>query len=342
MFPKLKKKTTEEKTMKKTYTKGIFLAILIILSMSVVLVIAQQSDDAAVSVTVGNSPCTVSTVEYVDASYATETAFDPDDTTIYGINVTIGDDNTLADLDRVEFYLYDDSDHGGDPFGASHNGYTIINATWTESTGSWGSIAQGSFTEWTEQTSIDPGTASGLSTFEFTFRFDMSRGFYAATDIEATVRCYDDQGATNDAAAPGFVQANNYFAITISGDKSMAFGGVTSLSTNNTYTDNKTLEIYANTDYELRFDALDWTPVKDMETINAFVWDEDGVEGGLSLWVRNTEAVGLGSWASATKMTATENPITSWVLYFWFTDTGDFVADQEYTTTLTIYVYADV
>lgn len=306
------------------------------------MVFAQSSDTSTVTVTISGAAPDVTSVEYVDSSYATETAYDPNNSDVFGINFTVTDVNTLADLLNITVYLYDDSVHSGDFESASPNGYDLIVITWVESTDTW-NLDDGSFTEWTETSSIDAGTGSGLSTYEFTARFDISRGAYADTDWEAAVRAYDDSELTDLDTAAGLVQMNNYFELVLSGDGSIAYGSVDSLSVNNTASTNRTMQIWSNTQWEIRFDITDFTggATVDTETIDCIIWDEDGVASGTdNQYLRNTQQTATGTWDNQGRMSATETPFNRNV-YVHFTDTGDFDTDTLYTATLTFYVYAN-
>lgn len=326
-------------------TIWILLLLTSFLMMSVpIMVFAQDSDSATGTVTVGNSAPTATSVEYVSSTYSIVTAYDPDNTAVWGVNFTLTDANTLSDIDNVTVYLYDDSVHSGDYSSVSPNGYDLITLNWVESTDTW-VLDDGAFTEWTESTSVDPGTAYAGTTFEFTARFDISRGAYADTDWRATVIVYDDQMATDTTSAAGTVTMNVYLAISWS-SSTFAYGSVTALSANNTMVANRTLTIYANAQWELRFQATDFTaggePDVDIATVDTLVWSEGAVANtGNSAWVRNVETTGLGTWDNQARMSATETPFSRDV-HLWFTDTGDYTADVEYSVTVTMWVYENV
>lgn len=332
----------EQKMRNKIIKNILVIGLLFFASLSISIVLAADTDSAAGTVTVGNANPTIESVKYVDSAYSVVTNFDPDNTNIWGINVTVGDANTLADLKNVTFYFFDDSVHSSDWSTASPTGNDLITASWVESTDVW-SINQGSFTEWTLQTPQDPGTASSLTTYDFTFRFDMSRATFAETDFNATVRVYDDVDAVNTTAASSFVQVNNYFELAWS-VSTFAWGSVTASSTNNTMLANRTISFFANTQWELLTNGSDLTAGGetdvDLETVNAVIWDENGVEGGTdNFWLRNTQAIGTGTWDNQARMTS-ETQLTR-DLHFWFTDTGDLTINVEYDITIWVQVRAN-
>ena len=330
----------------KMFGKNVLVALIIILAISstAIMVHAQSATDSATgTVTVGNAAPTVASVEAVDASYSLVTAFTPDNTAIFGINATVTDSNTLSDLSYVTFYLYDNSIHSGDYNVASPNGYDLITLNWTESTDSW-VLNQGSFTEWTEQSSVDPGTASGGSSFEFTARFDISRAAYADTDWRFSVTAVDDQAASNTASVGSDHEMEVYFEISWSAS-TFAWGSVSTSSSNNIMLANRTLTIRANTQWELQLNGSDFTAGgeadEDLQTQDMVTWDEDGVVGGNSFFLRNALTTGLGTWDNQARMTATETPFSR-DIHLWFQETGDLTPDVEYSITVWVVLQANV
>jgi hypothetical protein len=297
-----------------------------------------------ITVTVGNAVPEPSSIEYVNAAYATETNFNPDDTTIYGINTTISDDNTIADIANITWYFYENGNHSTDYNTTGTTGYDLIWIRWNESSDSW-SISQGALTLWTLQSPVDPGAASGLSSFEFTARFDISKVAYADTDWNVTVEVYDDTGAWNTTVAGSFVQMNNYFEIAWSVN-TFAWGSVTALSTNNTMSANRTVDYYNNAQAEFVLNGSDFTAGgeadEDLETQNMVMWDEDGVEGGTNnFWLRNTQQIGNGTWDNfARKINGDASP-SSLTIHLWFNETGDLTPDIEYSITVWVELRAN-
>ncbi len=136
---------------------------------------------------------------------------------------------------------------------------------------------------------------------------------------------------------------NDYFATTWS-TSTITYGSVTALSTENIAENNRTLEVYANTQWEIRFSATDWTggATVDIETVDCFKWDEDGVPAtGTSLWIRNSVVTATGAWDNQGRMSATETPFTL-NAYFHVDAVSNFDADTLYTLTLTVGVYPNV
>jgi hypothetical protein len=321
----------------------LLLAMLIAVGSTAITVYAQSATDSATgTVTVTGAAPTVSGIELVDSAYSTVTTVTPDNTLIFGINATVADTNTLADLANVSFYLYDNSIHSGDFASASPNGYDLMHIWWNESNDIW-TLDQGAFTEWTIQTPQDPGTGSGLTSYEFTARFDISRAALADTDWRCSAIAYDDGGATDTDSIGSDQTMEINFEISWSAS-TFAWGNVAALSTNNTMTVNRTLSIYANSPWELQINGSDFTgsqPDEDLETQDMVMWSEVETEGNAnSFWLRNTLATGLGNWDAQSAM-ASETAISR-EIHLWFNEGGHLVADNEYSITVWVVLQSDV
>ncbi|MHA2009846.1 MAG: hypothetical protein ACXACY_10245 [Candidatus Hodarchaeales archaeon] len=299
-------------------------------------VLAQSSDTATGTVTIGNATPTVEDIEIVNSTYDIVTAWDPDNSGIFGVNATVGDTNQLADLVNVTWYIFDDSVHGTDYDTASATGNDLVIVWWNESNDLW-TIDQGAFTEWDIQSAQDPGAASSASSYEFTARFDISRATYYDTDWNVSVVVFDEADATNESASGSLFTMNKYYEIDYL-STTFAWGTVSSLSTNNTMLTNYTMNIWANfNSWEIAINGSDMTaggqPDVDLETNDSVVWSETGAEDTTSsLWVRNTQTVGLGNWDAQSRMT-TESAISREV-HLWFTDTGFHTTNEEYSITI--------
>lgn len=331
---------------KKINYVGLLIVTVIVIAVcsTAIAVFGQAIDSAVGTVTVGNSTPTVTGIEAVNDTYSIVTAFTPDNSTIFGINVTITDANSLTDLTNVSFWIYDNSIHSGDFASATPNGYDLVLIWWNESNDLW-SIDQGAFTEWTMQSPQDPGSASALSSFEFTARFDISRAAYADTDWRFSAKAHDDQDATDTQSVGSDHEMEVYLEISWSAS-TFAWGVVTATTTNNTMTTNRSLTIRANTQWELQINGSDFTAIgesdEDLQTQDMVIWSENATANvGNSFFLRNTLATGLGTWDNQIRMTATETPIIRNV-HLWFQETGDLTVGVEYSITVWTILQANI
>lgn len=89
--------------------------------------------------------------------------------TEYHLNFTIGDSNTLADLKNITIRIWHSSEATENDTDAQIDHYSV---TWVESTDTWACLPSG----YIDDTDCeDPGTASGLTSFEFRCAFDLSK-----------------------------------------------------------------------------------------------------------------------------------------------------------------------
>lgn len=328
--------------------KNMSIAIVLLFCLSLVAYQVYATNELTITgtVTIGNAIPTASSIVYVDDVYAIETAFMPNNTDIFGINVTISDANTMDDLDNITWYFYDDSAHGTDFNTTGATGYDLVVITWVKTNAEW-SIDQGAFTKWTIQNNTgDDCVAVGcdtVSTFDFSARFDISYGVLSSADWNATVQVYDTSEDFDDTTASGLVTMSNWFAITID-NTAIAWGTVSSLTTNNTIQTNRTITITATAVWELQIKADDMTasaePSVDLDTVDAVVWSDGITEGSaISLWFRNTYVTALGTWDAQSALGSETNATRQYNV--WFTDTGDFASAKEYECIMYVLIQAD-
>lgn len=286
----------------------------------------------------------LSAVDYVDASYALTSTLTPDDSTIFGVNFTVTHAATMADLLNITMILFDDSLHGADPRGGTPNGYEILEISWVESTATW-NIDQGSLTEWTMQTPVDPGAASGETEFEFCARFDMSKITRACADFNVSVWVYDDDGTPDSDAdsETGLVTVSNFFEV-VASTSTFSWGTVESSAVNVSH-DALSVDVVCNTAWELTILGTDFSASAetdiDLDVTDCVAWDEDGSEGDDSFWIRNTETIGLSGWDAQSALT-TETAITKNVYILLSTSTFfDAGIGKTWSSTFTIQAQAD-
>jgi hypothetical protein len=251
----------------------------------------------------------------------------------------------MDDIDNITINIFDDSLHGGDYQANDPNGYQHVRVTWTESTGAW-AIDQDTLTEWTEQSSIDAGIGNSATTFDFVFRFDMSRITRADTDWNCTVICYDDDtpADSHELAETGLVTVQNYFETTFSAS-TFSWGTVESNTVNATH-GALSIDVLANAQWELQINATDFNATAesdvDVEANDIIVLDEDGSAGGTSQWIRNTIAtVTFTAWDNVAPFTTeTETTLNVYILL----NTGAFFdagAGKTWSTWVTIWMQAN-
>ena len=304
-------------------------------------IVYADTDDSATGSFGLNAPPIVTNVNFVDSSYALTGSLTPDDSTIFGVNFTLQHSSTLAWIRNVTVYIFDDSIHGSDWASADPDGIQLTAITWTEAGDSW-AIDQGAMTQWTMQSPVDPGSSYGGNTYGFVARFDISKVAEADSDWNCTVRVYDDDATPemDEIAETGLVSMSNHFEISFSSATFTWGSAVQPGSVNNTH-NALTLTILANAAWEIRINASNWTPGSiDIETNNTLSWDDDGNNGGISLWIRNTIQTALGTWDAQPAMT-NETGYTRTCRFFLTADAGLFSTGITYETTVKAWIQAD-
>ena len=113
-----------------------------------------------------------------------------------------------------------------------------------------------------------------------------------------------------------------------------SWGSVQSNSVNNTH-GALSVDVRANYNWKLAINGTDFNDTTDIEAQNIIAWDEDGSNGGISQWLRNTRADALGTWVAQSPM-ATETPLTR--NNYWFLSTAVYFTEGT-AYELTIYVW---
>lgn len=324
----------------------ILTTILVLSVASYGLMVYADTSDSVLAYFYLNALPNVNNVDFVDSTYTLTSSLTPNDNDIFGVNFTVSTSGSIADIKNCTIYVFDDSVHGSDYDSASPDGIFLIVGVWNESDDLW-TIDQGSMTQWTLQSPVDPGSASALNQFTFCFRYDISKVARADTDWNASVIVWDDTGPSgpeNDTASEtGLVTMENNFELSFSLEN-VTWGNVAPSTVNATH-QSLILQIYANNDWELLINATDFNTTiagpadVDIETTNVLIWDEDGVAGGTSLWVRNTIQTGLGTWDARSPMVDESGFTRSVYLYL---STGlEFTLGYTWQTTFYTYIQLD-
>lgn len=333
---------------KKTMAMGtaLFLSVLMLATLSCVL--AATDDTAQGSFTLNATP-SVTNVDFQTDAYVTTSTLTPDATTYFRLNFTVSSAGTLNDILNVTAWIYDDSVYGATYNTSSPDGLQLVRILWVEDTDTW-TINQGTFTEWSidNSGSDDPGADPSVTTFEYSARFQISRAARYDTDWNATVHVYDDDSPTAEvdyATETALVTMNQNFEISYSASTFSWGSNVQPNSVNNTH-GALSINIYANDQWELRINATDFNTSGqsdvDIEAQNILAWDQDGSNGGISQWVRNTIAtLPTGStWDNQAPM-STETALTRNCYYFLSTGTY-FVVGYTWSTWVTVWIQANV
>lgn len=308
----------------------------VVIAYQVVDVKGATDDSATGSFTIDSTP-TVTDVQFVDSVYDLTSTLTPDDSTIFGVNFTVTHNGQMSDLLNVTVWVYDDSVFGSTYQSASPNGLQLIRGKWIESTDTW-SLDDGSFTEWTEQSSIDCGSASSATTYDFCFRFDISKSARYDTDWNVSVGVFDDDDDSYLNAETGLVTMAKYFSISFS-SATFSWGTVQAITVNNTH-GSLSVDVRANANWELEIGGSDFnTTLVDIEGQNIVALDEDGSNDGASQWIRNTKtAVTAPSWDNETPL-SDETPVTRNV--YIFLSTGSYFDEGSYyEIVVTIWIQA--
>lgn len=321
------------------------LVTLMLAGITVFAVSGETYDTSEGSFTLDAIP-TVSDVQFVDSAYSLTSTLIPDDSTIFGLNFTITFPAGMDDIHNVTIDIFDDSLHGSDYDSDDPNGYQHIRVTWIESSDTW-AIDQDTLTQWTEQTSIDPGIAGVETNFEFCFRFDMSKITGADSDWNATVFVYDDDSPADShgSSETGLVTVSNYFELSFS-TASFSWGTVDSSTVNATH-GALSIDVIANAQWELQINATDFNATAesdvDIEANDIICVDEDGSVDGESYWIRNTIAtVAFTAWDNVAPLTTeTATSLNVYILLSTgvFFDAG---SGKTWSTWVTIWCQANV
>lgn len=317
---------------------GILSLLLLITGLIGISIVKGVTDDSATgSFTVDSVPELTNTNFVNGTDFSLVSTLIPDNSELYGVNFTLTHSGTIDDILNVTIWIYDDSIHGSDYQSASPNGLQLIRAVWVEDTSAW-TVAQGSFSEWTESSSIDPAADSSATSFDFVFVFDISRAARADTDWNVTVGVFDDDDDTDYDTEAGLVSMAEYYAITFS-SSTFSWGSVQTSSVNNSH-GALSVSIYANAQWELLVNGTDFNDTTDIEVNNIVAWDLDGSDGGSSFWLRNTIATGLSTWDNQAAM-SDETPLSR--NNYYFLSTGVFFTEgTAYELTVTVYIQANV
>lgn len=159
--------------MKTKWLFSIIAVISLVLALSPGVAFADTAGDiAAGSFGCRNAPPTVDNVAlYLASNDSAESAMSPQ--TEYYVKATVGDANTLNDLQTVKVYIYYDADgsYSAGEVPSSGVNQTCAILTWTNggSPSEW-TIDAGSGTSWTQETSTKPTLTLGSGDFKFNFK----------------------------------------------------------------------------------------------------------------------------------------------------------------------------
>ncbi len=328
--------------MKKTLLIGLFL----IACVSIGIALAANSDTSEGSFQIDSQP-SISGVDFQTDAYVTTATLTPDGTTYFRTNYTLTHSATIDDILNCTIYIFDDSTHGGDYDSASPDGIFLTVFQWIEATDIWSVTDQGSMTQWSVDStnSDDPGSGSSATQFEFSMRFQISPVARYDTDWNVTVHTFDDDDDEGYDAETALVTMNQQFDISFS-SASFTWGDqIQENSVNNSITpDTLQVTVYANDNWELKIKGTDFTdnngnPDVDIDGNNIIVQDNDGTQGGTSLWIRSTDTIGGGDWDNQSPM-STESGLNRDVHIFLSPGTL-FAGGVEWNTTVTITVQAN-
>ncbi len=199
--------------MQPTHHRGVAAGVLAAVSITTALLVAPVSAD---DFEPGNHAPTVSTAAW--SWPVGQSAFEPDggaSDEVYAYAVTVGDDDSLADLDRVTLCLHHSlhedgvAPGDGDPTCAVTDPRSTVRLTWVRSTGVIDVDAGGS-AHWSLGTGgdastppADLGALSGQLVFRFRVSEVMRRGTWTATvtAVDTSAASGSDASMTADVAA---------------------------------------------------------------------------------------------------------------------------------------------
>lgn len=327
---------------KKTVIIGLFLLACI----SIGIALAANSDTSEGSFQIDSEP-SISGVDFQTDAYVTTPTLTPDGSTYFRVNYTATHSATFDDILNCTLYIYDDSTHGADYDSASPDGIFLTVFQWIEATDVWSVTSQGSMSQWTVDTSgsDDPGAASSETQFEFSMRFQISPVARYDTDWNVSVHIFDDDDDEGYDAESALVTMNQQFDLSFSAAYFTWGSQIQDNSVNNSITpDTLAVTVYANDNWELKIKATDFTdnngnPDVDIDLNNIIAQDNDGTQGGASLWIRSTDTIGKGDWDDQSPM-STESGLSRDVHIF-LSPGVLFAGGVEWNTTVTITVQAN-
>lgn len=280
--------------------------------------------------------------------YVSDEALDPDDTTWQRVNVTVSHSAGITDLLNLTFWIFDDSVYGSNYNTSVGDGSQLVQFLWDEASDTWSVSDQGSFSQWSidDGASDDPGTGSGLTSFEFSVRFQISKAALADTDWNVTVHVYDDDGTPEIAygSESTLVNMNDYLESAYSVTTFSWGNDIQPSSSNNTHDALTINTIYANTQWEITLSASNFTASGETdvtpETNDIISWDDDGSEGGAeSKWIRNSTAIMLGTWDDQAPMS--DESGFSRTVYIFLNPGALFVVGKTWSVIITVTLQAN-
>lgn len=186
--------------MKKTKTKILTLTLLATLLVWAIFPIAfaDSSGESEGTATVLSAEPSISSPElWNEAEDTDQNSTDLTVNTEYRLNFTIGHASTLATLKNVTIRIWHSTEATENDTDAQIDHYSV---TWVESTDTWAVVPAG----YIDQADCeDPGTASGLTSYEFRCAFDLSKvGIHTTTGTDTwkiSIFVWDDsENADNE------------------------------------------------------------------------------------------------------------------------------------------------
>ena len=290
-----------------------------------------------------NAAPSLSGVDYQTDGYSPTGTLTPDASTYFRLNFTISHSATMADLDNVTIWMFDDSIYGATYNTSAANGFNLTEFTWIQSTSTYSVSDQGALTGWTVDNDTSDHPATTDTSFTFSMRFRLSKACRYCTDFNASVHVYDDDEEADYASESGLVTVNQNFEITYSASTFSWGSAVLENSNNNTH-GALTLTVLSNDQWQISINATDFNATGesdvDIEAQNILAWDEDGSNGDTSQWIRNTQAACLGSWDNQISMTHNETGFQR-NCYFFLSPGTYFAYGKQWNTTVTVYAEAN-
>lgn len=152
--------------MKSKWLLSIIAVIALVLSVSPGVALAAESGTSTGSFGCGNSAPEITGVTLYNTADEPVTSMTPQ--VEYYVQVTVGDANTLNDLNDITVYIYYDADGTYNEQTPAANTSTCAILTWTNPA-TW-AIDPAASTTWTQETSVVPTLTGASGDFEFHFK----------------------------------------------------------------------------------------------------------------------------------------------------------------------------
>lgn len=279
--------------------------------MLVPSVLGASEDSSTGTATVLSTSPTISSPELWDAGESTpknNTAIDVN--VEYHVNMTISDSNTMADLDNITFYIYEDTNADWDSADSQQYHYTM---TWTESTDIWAEVGPEPPDHIVTANCKDCGTGSGLSQYEFTLAFKLDRVALHLDTVTWKINCTVFDDSANVGKDETLVFSVNFYSDIQFTDTTHAWSSLEAGDTDEPLDGDEDIDfnVIANANWDAQAKANQTNLVSGSDTMGVgnITIHKETLESSVSL---TTSYVDIGGLTGQTPPTDDDSPVTTY------------------------------